>query len=76
MSVKAWLDKHPEWLLRSELTDYLLENDTTRIVRSHDYGFLTADGEFYKRLIDLPTFVSIKQVVKAKYIINYTSNIH
>jgi hypothetical protein len=76
MSVKAWLDKNPEWLLRSELTCYLHDKDTTRIVQSHDYGFLNSKGEFYRRLIDLPTFVNIKQVVKAKYLIKCTSITH
>jgi len=75
--VREWLKENPDWMLRSELLSYLSQpKDLDRIFKSHEYGFLTQDGEFYNRLIELPNFVNIKQVVRASYLIPYASKLH
>lgn len=67
--VHRWLMENEEWILVSELIDHLDKvEDVDRIVKSHALGYLTQEGEFYKKLIELPNFIKIKQVVRAKYL--------
>ena len=67
--VHKWLTENEEWILVTELIDHLDKSkDVNRIVRSHELGYLTQKGEFYNRLIELPNFIKIKQVVRAKYL--------
>lgn len=68
--VHKWLTENEEWLLMTELINCLDKaEDVDRILKSHATGFLTQTGEFFKRLTELPNFIKIKQVVRAKYIL-------
>jgi len=67
--VDKWLKENEEWILVTELIDHLDKvEDVNRVVKSHDLGYLTQNGVFYNRLIELPNFIKIKQVVRAKYL--------
>ncbi|MBI9013619.1 MAG: hypothetical protein JEZ08_15405 [Clostridiales bacterium] len=71
-NVHRWLTENEEWILVTELIDHLDKvEDVNRIVKSHALGYLTQEGEFYNRLIELPNFIKIKQVVRAKYLFRH-----
>ncbi|MBI9015354.1 MAG: hypothetical protein JEZ08_24180 [Clostridiales bacterium] len=71
-NVHRWLTENEEWILVTELIDHLDKvEDVNRIVKSHALGYLTQEGEFYNRLIELPNFIKIKQVVRASYLFEH-----
>lgn len=66
-NLRKWLSDHPDWILRTELTDNLTTNlELIDILEQHEFGYVTRQGEYFKRLRDVPNFIGIRQVIKLK----------
>ena len=67
MAIDHWLETHPDWILGSELKTKLADKaEYRKVLEKTEFGFITFDGVYYSRLREIPTFVGVRHVVKAK----------
>lgn len=69
-NINQWLSDHPEWILGTELKAIVGDDFRIRdVIKKREFGFLTEQGEYYNRLRDVPHFVGLRQVIKAKNVV-------
>lgn len=71
--IDVWLKDHPDWILRSELINFIDPDELVSILKKHEFGYITGSGDYFSALKDVNTFVGIKMVIRAKYLTKYIS---
>ncbi len=60
-----WLQRNPQWVLRSEFVKGMIDYKLSmKALNNCQRAFITLDGEFYGSLKDVPTFVGVSEVIR------------